>query len=331
MEPEMYLTVAIPVFNGAATIGLALQSVLAQAVPGVEVIVSDNCSEDATPALVAEYLRKHACLKYFRNEKNVGYDRNVDLAMLRAKGRFVWLLGDDDIIMPGGVREILNVIAANPECGVIFANCPHAIKISKGDGGVCRTGDEFFARTRFKSGFVSTNIFNRRLWSEINVAKYLETGWIHIGFLMEALQRSPSYITEYFCVDYIRDAAAPMRWGGGGSFIYTGLKLVRIYSQMGALRYSRKTRRQAYWSVKGGYLRNICLAKAKGFAVDWQLVKEFFTLYKGFVSFWLIDLPLLFVPGIIFRYMFKAYKLLLGIFVFGRCAGRPGHAGQSIA
>lgn len=321
MESEIQLTVAIPVFNGAATIELSLQSALAQAVPGVEIIVSDNCSEDATPSVVQKYLGDHACLKYFRNEKNVGYDRNVDLAMRRAKGAFVWLLGDDDIIMPGGLREILNVISASPESGVIFANCPHPLKVRKGDGGVCRTGDEFFERTRFKSGFVSTNIFSRRLWSEIDVSKYFGTGWIHMGFLMEALPRGSSYVTEYFCVDYIRPAPALMRWGGGGSFIATGLKLVRIYEQMSSLPYSRRTRRRAYWSVKGGYLRNICVAKAKGFAVDWQLLKDFFTLYKSFISFWLIDLPLLFVPGVVFRYMYKAYKSPLGTFIF-RCGVR---------
>lgn len=315
---KITLTIAIPTFNGGCTIERALQSVLSQAAPNVEVIVSDNCSEDATHSLVAKYLEKYECLKYFNNNKNVGYDRNVDLAMQRAKGDFVWLLGDDDIILPGGVLEILNVISANPESGVIYVNCPHPIKLLKGADGVCYTGDDFFARTRFKSGFISTNVFNRKLWSDVNVSKYFDTGWIHIGFLIEALPMAFSYVTERYCVDYIHDTTTTMRWGGDGSFIYTGIKLVRIYRGMLDLPYSRNTWRKAYWSVKGAYWRNICVAKAKGFKVDWTLLKEFFELYKGFVSFWIIDIPILFVPRVFFKILLIAYKSSLGTFIFRR-------------
>lgn len=296
---KIILTVAIPTFNGAGTIEKALQSVLSQVTPNLEVIVSDNCSVDGTPSVVAEYRDKYDCLKYFRNESNVGYDRNVDIAMRRAKGDFVWLLGDDDIILPGGITEILNIISANPSVGVIYADCPHPTVLRKHAGGLCKTGDDFFARTQFKNGFVSTNIFNRRLWSDIEVSKYFDTGWIHIGFLMEALMKTCSYVSNRYCVDYIRDGAI-MSWGEG-QFIYTGLRLVRIYKQMSTLPYSRKTQRRAYWSVKGGYWRNIGLAKAKGFKVDWTVLKEFFELYRGFISFWLIDIPLLLVPRVFFR------------------------------
>lgn len=315
---KILLTIAIPTYNGASTLEQTLQSVLNQVTPNVEVIVSDNCSVDRTPAVVAEWRAKHDCLQYFRNEKNVGYDRNVDLAMRRAKGDFVWLLGDDDIILPGGILEVLNIISANPEVGVIYANCPHPIKLPKSAGGMCRTGDDFFARTRFKTGFVSTNVLNRKLWSDIEVSKYFDTEWIHVGFILEALPRALSYVIERYCVDYIRDATVTMRWGGDGSFIYTGMKLVRIYRQMSSLSYSRETKRKAYLSVKGAYWRNIGIAKAKGFRVDWAVIKEFIYLYKGFFSFWLIDLPLLLLPGVLFKVLLRAYKSPWGVIIFRR-------------
>lgn len=307
MGSDNLLTVAIPTFNGARTIGRTLQSVLVQAVPGLEVIVLDNCSDDGTEAVVAEYLPGHACLRYYRGDNNAGFDRNVDLAMRRAKGDFVWLLGDDDVILPGGVREIMGIVSAYPDCGAIFANCPHSIRLPPGAAGLCRGGDEFFRRTRFKNGFISTNVFNRRLWAAIDVSKYFGSGWIHIGFLIEALPRAVSYVAESFCVDYIRDDAA-MRWGGKGIFIEAGLKLVKIYRRMSALPYSRKTRRLAYWSVKGGYWRNIPLAKGKGFRAGLPLIRECADLYKGFFTFWALDLPLLLCPGLVFRLLFRCYK-----------------------
>jgi hypothetical protein len=54
-------------------------------------------------------------------------------------------------------------------------------------------------------------------------------------------------------------------------------------------------------TIKGGYLKNIPIAKAKGLRVDWALIRECLDLYRSFPSFWLIDLPLLLLPGFLFR------------------------------
>jgi glycosyltransferase involved in cell wall biosynthesis len=302
------LTVAIPTFNGAATLNKALDSVMSELEAGVEVLVVDNCSDQDLKAIFSEHAGRYNNLRYLRNSENIGFDRNVDLAMREAKGDFVWVLGDDDIILPGGIREVLSIIAANPESGAIYVDCPHPIKLPKGAEGVCRGGDDFFARTRFKNGFVSTNVFNKKLWSEVDVSKYLDTGWVHMGFLMEALPRSPSYVTEHMCVDYIRDGTAAMRWGADGSFIYAGLKLIRVVRQMPAKFYSRRTRRMAYGTVKGGYWRNIPLAKAKGLQIGLPLLADFACLYKGFLTFWVFDLPLLLCPSVVFKILYKLYK-----------------------
>lgn len=307
-DGECLLTVAIPTYNGAVTIARTLESVLSQAVKGVEVIVCDNCSTDSTAAVVNDWMARYPVLKYFGNEKNVGYDRNVDLCMRRASGKFVWLLGDDDLILPGGINSLLEAINAAPDSGVIYADCPHPIKLSPDAGGVCMNGDDFLDRIRFKNGFVSTNVFSRKLWAAVDLSRYIDTGWIHVGFLIEALPLAPSYVVNSFCVDYIRDFTGGMRWGGDGSFIYTGMRLVRLYRRMAALPYSRKTRRRAYWSVKGAYWRNICIAKAKGFNISFAVLKEAIFLYKGFVSFWLLDLPLFLVPGFMFRLVFSTWK-----------------------
>ena len=37
-------------------------------------------------------------IQYYRNEVNIGFDRNVDLVVKRATGKFVWILSDDDYI-----------------------------------------------------------------------------------------------------------------------------------------------------------------------------------------------------------------------------------------
>jgi glycosyltransferase involved in cell wall biosynthesis len=298
------LTIAIPTYNGARTIARCLASILPQIEDGVEVLVCDNGSSDETSALVQRMAREHRQIRYARNETNVGFDRNVDLCFQRARGEFVWILSDDDVICKeGAVRQVLRVIGQYPELGAIFVDSRHPIKLDPSQSGVCRDGADFFSRSRFKCGLISSNIFRRSAWLEIGVNRHFDSGWVHIGFLVEALARFPSYVVceELVAQLVLEERHGITRWGGSGTFIRTGLNLVRIYRDMPQLGYPSRTVKEAYLTIKGGYCRNIPLAKAKGLRVDLPLIREFVELYRGFPSFWLLDLPLLLMPGWLFR------------------------------
>jgi len=121
--------------------------------------------------------------------------------------------------------------------------------------------------------------------------------------------RAPAYIEAGYCVDYIRDDSAKMRWGGGGTFLWPGIELVKIYSTMPRLGYSERTKRLAFLSVKGAYWRNISLAKAKGFTESLKFFSAGFRYFRDFPSFWFIDIPLLLAPGFIFKALFWFYKI----------------------
>lgn len=310
---SILLTIAVPTYNGEATLLKTLESICSQIGPGVDVLVSDNCSSDATGRISRSFCEKFPAVRYVRQDINVGYDRNVDFCVRNAAGGFVWLVGDDDVLLPGAVADVAAALGSNPEVGMLFANYPHQIEVSGNDGGICNPGGEFLAKTKFKSGFMSANVFQKGLWLKTDVSRYFDSGWIHMGFVIEAAMSAPAYIVPRHCVDYIRDGSALMRWGGGGSFIQTGLKLVEIYRRMPALGYSGELSRRAALSVKGGYWKNICIAKAKGFAVNPALLAQFVRLYRGFFSFWLVDLPLLLCPGILFRGLYRIYRIYRGL------------------
>lgn len=110
MPPERpLLTIAIPTYNRSECLTLLLDNLLPQLAsePRVELIVSDNASEDATPEIVRGYQGHGAKIEYRRNETNVGADANFVRCFELARGEYVWIFGDDDIIVPGGLREVL--------------------------------------------------------------------------------------------------------------------------------------------------------------------------------------------------------------------------------
>jgi hypothetical protein len=103
------LTIAIPTYNRWGCLKQLLE-ILAPQLAGesrVELIVSDNASPDDTPAVVASFREKGLALIYNRNEKNIGADANFVHCFEMARGEYVWIFGDDDIIVPGALQEVL--------------------------------------------------------------------------------------------------------------------------------------------------------------------------------------------------------------------------------
>lgn len=113
------LTIAIPTYNGAKTIDTMLRRLLPQVTSQVEIMVSDNCSDDDTPLIINNYMKKYK-INYIRNETNIGPDANFLQCMVKANGDFVWLISDDDVITEGALSHILEFLSKNKECGLVY-------------------------------------------------------------------------------------------------------------------------------------------------------------------------------------------------------------------
>ncbi len=88
----------------------------------VEVIFSDNCSDDETQNLLRKFELENSYVKYYRNEKNIGFGRNFLKSASYASGEFTWILGDDDLPADGAVRELINVIKKRNNDDIILFN-----------------------------------------------------------------------------------------------------------------------------------------------------------------------------------------------------------------
>lgn len=109
------LTIAVPTYNRVEKLSVCLDRIAAQ-VQGkpVEVLVSDNHSDDTTEAFMNDYMRDHQDITYIRNAENIGPDRNFLNCFERAAGEYVLLLGDDDVLLPGALDRILDALSTKP-------------------------------------------------------------------------------------------------------------------------------------------------------------------------------------------------------------------------
>jgi glycosyltransferase involved in cell wall biosynthesis len=106
------LSICIPTFNRHNYLDKLLGNVQQQLVKyqlqdDVEVIVSDNASEDDTSAVAQKYA---SVIRYNRNEKNIGPDANFLLLFGMAQGEYIWLPGDDDEIRMDTIAYIVKSI-----------------------------------------------------------------------------------------------------------------------------------------------------------------------------------------------------------------------------
>jgi glycosyltransferase involved in cell wall biosynthesis len=105
------LSVVVPTYNRAWCLAEALDSVLAQDVAGVELIVVDDGSTDGTPQLLAGY---GGAIRILRQEnRGVSAARNAGIAA--ARGGLVAFLDSDDVWLPGKLWAQVDFFAAHPE------------------------------------------------------------------------------------------------------------------------------------------------------------------------------------------------------------------------
>ena len=118
--PAPTLSLCLPTYKRAALLGGALRAILSQITPdmarAVEVLVLDNASPDDTPAVVqkAQGDFPHVPIRYTRRPENIGPDANFTDALTRARGEFLFLLSDDDVLLPGAIARLLEMIATHP-------------------------------------------------------------------------------------------------------------------------------------------------------------------------------------------------------------------------
>ena len=116
------LTIAIPTYKRSSLL-CELLAVLAPQLAGhseVELIISDNASPDNTSQVVQQFIDAGLSVRYHRHPENIGSDANFISCFHMAAGKYFWLCGDDDIITPGSLDQVMGHLSGQ-EYDLIYA------------------------------------------------------------------------------------------------------------------------------------------------------------------------------------------------------------------
>lgn len=114
------LTIAIPTYNGASTIGYLLDSIASQMDDSLDVMVINNCSIDNTLEIVESYKKFIPNMRILNQDRNVGPDANFLDCFKNAEGRYVHLISDDDVYIENAISKILKLLKQHDDIGLAY-------------------------------------------------------------------------------------------------------------------------------------------------------------------------------------------------------------------
>jgi glycosyltransferase involved in cell wall biosynthesis len=112
--PTPTVSIGVAVYNGEATIAVALASLVSQTFSNFEIIISDNASTDKTSAICEEYANNDSRVSYIRQDSNLGAAGNFKFVLDNARGRYFMWAAADDIRSPDFLEENVGFLEQHP-------------------------------------------------------------------------------------------------------------------------------------------------------------------------------------------------------------------------
>ena len=195
-ETRPILTYGIITYNRSKYLRKSLKSVLDQVGSDelVEVLVSDNCSEDDTKEVVQEFQKKYKNLRYHCNETNVGAEGNIHAALRHSKGEYVVVAGDDDYQADGSLYILLTHIYAHRDCALFYmANKEGEFGTYEGQGYL-----DVLEKMSFYITWITGVVIKKDVYMSIsNPEKFNDSRIPQVYIQMEMLKRNPKFSIVY--------------------------------------------------------------------------------------------------------------------------------------
>lgn len=127
MTTSYVLSIGIPTWNRCPYLQENIDQLLREIAKtpdcSIEIFVSDNASTDETQAYCEALSQHYPFFTYHRNDTNLGANANFQNVIALSQGEYVWMLGDDDLIVEDCLSSIVRDIAAFQQPDIVIGGC----------------------------------------------------------------------------------------------------------------------------------------------------------------------------------------------------------------
>ena len=184
------ITIGIPTYNRAALVKGCVEGVLTQTYANIEVMVSDNASTDDTLAVLDTI--KDERLRVMTSPKNVGAVENFSRCIREARGDYLVLLSDDNLLDTTFLEQCVRMIRAEPGLPIVMAAYDNLVM------------DEFYNNERRIVPAILSKKLSTGIWDGIEVFGEYCRGRISADSLSvvvrtDILRDNNRYSKDYTC------------------------------------------------------------------------------------------------------------------------------------
>lgn len=108
-DKGIQISIVIPIFNSEKYLRRTLESIRVQDESSIEIICIDDCSTDDSFQIIEEYSNKDGRFRCIRNDANLGTHISRIKGMESSKGRYIWMVDSDDVLIGGSISELVKI------------------------------------------------------------------------------------------------------------------------------------------------------------------------------------------------------------------------------
>src|SRR5665213_957071 len=186
MSTDALITIILPTFRRPQMLPKAIESVINQDFSRIALKIYDNCSNDETRDVVADYIRRDNRISYYCHPENIGAAANYSYALKEVRTPFFSFLADDDWLLPHFFSSAVATCEEFSTSQFVFG------RTIFDSAGTAAPSDA----ARYEPGFYP---------QPDGMLALLKNGfppWIGILFRTEALQEIGPYVTDADGIDF---------------------------------------------------------------------------------------------------------------------------------
>ena len=264
---EIILTIGIPNYNRSDLLRLLVGDTISQIRSiskdtggGIEIFVCDDNSTDDSVDAVCKLAEDNpdVAIRIARNATNLDFSRNFEKTIRLSRGKFVFLMSNDDGLFPNAIKTVLEVVKKHPDIALGFfkeqafeETLTTPIRpFNPGKDTYYSLGSEWVAENNScVPCLISGWLLNRELWLGESREEWLASNALQIPIGMSMMAKYPCYWHRSTPIIRYREGNGVWNTQRDPLCPYSGLNAYfhGAYAMRG--KYPPRLRRSIYWQA----------------------------------------------------------------------------------
>ena len=120
-DPEITVSIILPVYNGSRYIGESIESCLKQTHKNLQLVIVDDSSTDETPKIIEEYAKRDERIVSIRNKTNLRLPGALNVGFQASRGQLLSWTSHDNCYAPHAIEVLVRQLCSAPDVGLVYS------------------------------------------------------------------------------------------------------------------------------------------------------------------------------------------------------------------